>query len=48
MLVTYKTSGGTLSSVNYGHDAAGRRLNQTGGFAADVLPTATTGTNLFD
>ncbi|MDR3385593.1 MAG: RHS repeat-associated core domain-containing protein [Rudaea sp.] len=47
--ITYKTSGGTtLASVGYTYDLAGQRLTQTGGFAADQLPTPTTGSNQFD
>jgi RHS repeat-associated protein len=47
--ITYATgSGTTLSSLAYTYDAAGQRLSQIGSFLADVLPTATIGTNIFD
>ena len=47
--ITFKTgAGATLASTAYTYNAAGERLTQVGGFAPDVLPSATVGVNTFD
>jgi len=47
--LTYKDSSGTtIGTLVYGYDAAGHRINQTGTWASDVLPAATSANGVFN
>jgi len=46
--LTYTKGATNVGSIGYTYDAAGQRVSRTGGFATDLLPTPSTGTNTFD